>query len=103
MTRRAAGLLAVYDRTLVEINPQDAQRLNIKNQARLRLTSRRGSVQAEAWITERVPAGMLYTNFHFPETPLNELTQAALDPISKIPEYKQCAVKVELVQPTESQ
>jgi len=102
MTRRAAGLLAVYDRTLVEINPQDAQRLNIKNQARLRLTSRRGSVQAEAWITERVPAGMLYTNFHFPETPLNELTQAALDPISKIPEYKQCAVKVELVQPTES-
>jgi formate dehydrogenase major subunit/formate dehydrogenase alpha subunit len=40
---------------------------------------------------------MVYTNFHFPEASANELTIAALDPVSKIPEYKVCAVKVETV------
>jgi formate dehydrogenase alpha subunit len=103
MTRRSKGLLAVYNKALVEINPEDANRLGIENQDRLRLTSRRGSVQAEAWITDRVPSGMVYANFHFPESSANELTIAALDPISKIPEYKVCAVKVELVKPPEVQ
>ena len=103
MTRRSKGLMAVYNKALVEISPDDANRLGIENQDRLRLTSRRGSVQAEAWITDRVPSGMVYANFHFPESSANELTIAALDPISKIPEYKVCAVKVELVQPPEGQ
>jgi formate dehydrogenase alpha subunit len=97
MTRRSAGLLAVYDKALVEISPQDAERLGLKNRDRLRVTSRRGSLEAEAWITDRVPPGMVYANFHFPEASANELTIAALDPISKIPEYKVCAVRVELV------
>jgi formate dehydrogenase alpha subunit len=103
MTRRSAGLAAVYDKALVEISPEDALRLGLDNQDRLRLTSRRGSLQAEAWITDRVPPGMVYANFHFPESSANELTIAALDPIAKIPEYKVCAVKVELVQPSEKQ
>ena len=103
MTRRSAGLLTIYNRALVEISPQDGHRLGIKNQDRIRMTSRRGSVQAEAWITDRVPPGMIYANFHFPESPINELTIAALDPISKIPEFKVCAVKVELSQSSESQ
>ncbi len=102
MTRRSAGLAAVYDKALVEINPEDALRLGLDNRARLRLTSRRGSLQAEAWITDRVPPGMVYANFHFPDASANELTIAALDPISKIPEYKVCAVRVEAIQPSES-
>jgi predicted molibdopterin-dependent oxidoreductase YjgC len=44
---------------------------------------------------------MVYANFHFPEASANELTIAALDPVAKIPEYKVCAVKVEMVQPVE--
>jgi anaerobic selenocysteine-containing dehydrogenase len=63
----------------------------------VRVSSRRGSIEAEAWITDRVPPGMVYANFHFPEASANELTIAALDPIAKIPEYKVCAVKVELI------
>jgi anaerobic selenocysteine-containing dehydrogenase len=63
----------------------------------VRVSSRRGSIEAEAWVTERVPPGMVYANFHFPEASANELTIAALDPISKIPEYKVCAVKVSVV------
>ena len=41
---------------------------------------------------------MVYANFHFPDVPANSLTIAALDPIAKIPEYKVCAVKLELVE-----
>jgi formate dehydrogenase major subunit/formate dehydrogenase alpha subunit len=97
MTRRAKGLMSVYDRALVEINPDDAARWNAKDGARLRVTSRRGSIEANAWITERVPPGMVYANFHFPESSVNELTHASLDPVAKIPEYKISAVRVEVV------
>ena len=96
MTRRAKGLMEVYGESLIEVNPEDAQKLGINGNRRVRVTSRRGSIEAEAWVTDRVPSGMVYANFHFPEVPANELTVAALDPIAKIPEYKVCAVKVEL-------
>jgi formate dehydrogenase major subunit/formate dehydrogenase alpha subunit len=102
MTRRSAGLSAIYNQALVEVNPEDANRLGLKNQDRLRVTSRRGAIEAEAWITDRVPLGVVYANFHFPDSSANELTIAALDPIAKIPEYKVCAVRVELVQSPES-
>ena len=111
LTRRAHGLMAVYGRPLVELNPNDAERLGISWQPglsrptggqgsgrRVRITSRRGSIEAEAWVTERVPPGVVYGNFHFPEAAINELTIAALDPVAKIPEYKVCAVRVEAVE-----
>jgi predicted molibdopterin-dependent oxidoreductase YjgC len=98
MTRRAAGLAAVYPHSLVEINPQDAAALGIRQDDQpVRLTSRRGTMQAYAWITDRVPPGMIFANFHFPESPTNVLTIAALDPTARIPEYKACAVRLERV------
>lgn len=98
MTRRSKGLLEVYSQSLIEVNPQDAQKLGLNGNKRVRVTSRRGSIEAEAWVTDRVPSGMVYANFHFPEVPANSITIAALDPIAKIPEYKVCAVKVELIE-----
>ncbi len=95
MTRRAEGLMEVYSRALIEVNPMDAQSLGLNGNKRVRVTSRRGSIEAEAWVTERVPPGMIFANFHFPESAANELTLAALDPVAKIPEYKVCAVRVE--------
>ncbi len=97
MTRRARGLLEIYPEALIEVNPLDAEHMGIDGRKRVRVSSRRGSIEAEAWVTERVPPGMVYANFHFPEASANELTIAALDPVSKIPEYKICAVKVEAV------
>jgi formate dehydrogenase major subunit/formate dehydrogenase alpha subunit len=97
MTRRATGLMQVYGQALVEINPDDAERLGLNGNKRVRVSSRRGSIEAEAWVTERVPPGMVFANFHFPEASANELTIAALDPVSKIPEYKICAVRVEAI------
>ncbi|CAG1016098.1 formate dehydrogenase major subunit [Anaerolineales bacterium] len=97
MTRRAKGIMEVYGHPLIEINPDDAAKMGVNGDKTLRVTSRRGAIEAEAWVTDRVPPGMVYANFHFPEASANELTLAALDPTSKIPEYKVCAVKVELV------
>jgi predicted molibdopterin-dependent oxidoreductase YjgC len=61
----------------------------------VKVTSRRGTLSAKAHITERSPAGTIFMNFHFHEAAVNLLTNPALDPIGKIPEYKVCAVKVE--------
>ena len=96
LTRRAKGLMEVYGNALVEINPDDAAKLGLNGKRLVQVSSRRGSIEAEAWITDRVPPGMVYANFHFPESSANELTLAELDPVSKIPSYKVCAVKVEL-------
>jgi formate dehydrogenase major subunit/formate dehydrogenase alpha subunit len=88
MTRRSQGLLAIYSQPLIEINEEDALKLGLNGNKRVRLTSRRGSIEAEAWVTDRVPPGIVYANFHFPEASANNLTIAALDPVAKIPEYK---------------
>ena len=97
MSRRSQGLLEIYSKPLIEVNDEDAYHLGLDNSQRVRVSSRRGSIEAEAWVTDRVPPGMVYANFHFPEASANDLTIAALDPVSKIPEFKVCAVKVEMV------
>ena len=96
MTRRSKGLLEIYDQALVEMNPMDAKDLGINGKKRVRITSRRGKIESKVWITDRVPQGMIFANFHFPNASANELTIDALDPVAKIPEYKVCAVKIEL-------
>jgi len=97
MTRRSKGLLEIYPEPLIEVNDFDAEKIGLNGNKRVKVTSRRGTIEAEATVTDRVPPGMVYANFHFPEASANELTIAALDPVAKIPEYKVCAVKVEAV------
>ena len=97
MTRRSKGLLEIYPEALIEVNDSDAEKLGLNGYKRVRVSSRRGTIEAQALVTDRVPPGMVYANFHFPEASANELTIAALDPVAKIPEYKVCAVKVEAV------
>jgi formate dehydrogenase major subunit/formate dehydrogenase alpha subunit len=102
MTRRSAGLVEVYDRPLVEVNPEDARKIGLDSSSndgrqRVRVQSRRGSIEAEAWITDRVPPGMVFASFHFPEASANELTAPNLDPVARIPEYKVCAVRLDPV------
>ncbi len=97
MTRRSKGLLGIYPQPLIEVNNDDAAKLDLNGNKRVKVTSRRGSIESKALVTDRVPPGMVFANFHFPEASANELTIAALDPVAKIPEYKVCAVKVEIV------
>ena len=96
MTRRASNLMALYDQALIEVSPWDAEKLGLAPEQHVRVESRRGVIQARAWVTDRVPPGMVYANFHFPEANANELTHASLDPVAKIPEFKITAVKVSL-------
>ncbi len=103
MSRRAKGLMEIYGQTLVEVNPEDAAKLGLdvhpqdgSSRKRVRLTSRRGSMEGEALVTDRVPPGTVFANFHFPgDQNVNLVTNNALDPTAKIPEYKVCAVRVE--------
>ncbi len=95
MTRRARGLVAVYPEALIEINPKDAQRALVGNGDLVRLSSRRGEIVAKAQVTTRVGPGLVFATFHFPDSAANFLTIPALDPQSKIPEFKVCAVKIE--------
>jgi formate dehydrogenase alpha subunit len=96
MTRRSRPLLALYPETLVEISPQDASRLCIDEMQTIRIVSRRGKMIAKATISDRVPLGLIFGNFHFPDQAnVNNLTIGELDPVAKIPEYKVCAVRIE--------
>jgi predicted molibdopterin-dependent oxidoreductase YjgC len=61
----------------------------------MKIASRRGEIVAKAEVTDRVDPGLVFATFHFPESAANFLTNPALDPIAKIPEYKVCAVRVE--------
>jgi formate dehydrogenase alpha subunit len=94
MTRRSGGLEDLAPRCQVEINPTDAEELGLKNGDRVRVASRRGEIQAEAWVTPRVSSKLVFIPFHYAESAANKLTNKALDPVAKIPEYKVCAVQV---------
>ena len=94
MTRKVDGLNKLRPEELVEINPADAQSLGVADGEMVGVASRRGQVSARARVTDVTPPGVVTMSFHFAESPTNRLTNPALDPIAKIPEFKVCAVKV---------
>ncbi len=97
MTRRSATLDAEVPTGWIEINPEDAKALGIKNKEKVRAITRRGSVDVPAKVTPDIMKGIMFMPFHFAECAANILTNNALDPIAKIPEFKACAVKVEKI------
>lgn len=97
MTRRTEKLHQEVPEGYVEVSAADADRLGLYKSDRVRLVSRRGAIEAHAWITRRVPQGVVFAPFHFAEAAANALTIGAFDPKSGIPEYKVCAVRLERV------
>jgi formate dehydrogenase major subunit len=95
MTRLSRGSVEKAPESLVEIHPRDAERFGIEEGKFVKVTSRRGSVTAKAALTDRSPEGTIFMNFHFREAAVNLLTNPALDPLAKIPEYKVSAVRIE--------
>lgn len=96
MTRRVRGLQDLVPQGYVEIHPADADRLGIVNESLVRVTSRRGSIVTLARVTKRAQEGTVFIPFHFAEAAANVLTPAdTLDPSSKIPALKACAVRLE--------
>ena len=95
MSRRSEVLDRLVPAGVIEMNPTDAERLNVSERDTVKVSSRRGEIQIAARVTERVAPGQTFLAFHFHESPANRLTIAALDPIAKIPEFKVCAVRIE--------
>jgi len=73
---------------------EDAEKLKIGNSEVVEISTRRGEITAPAFVTKRIQKGVIYIPFHYKESPANRLTNPAIDPIAKIPEYKVCAAKV---------
>ena len=97
MTRKSDGLNVLRKEELVEMNQTDAEALGIADGEIVRVVSRRGKVTARAEVTAVSAPGIISMTFHFAESPTNVLTNPALDPVAKIPEYKVCAVRVEKI------
>ncbi len=97
MCRRTVTLEREEPECLVEINPADARRLELRSGEPVRISSRRGSIEVKANITAVVPEGIVFLPFHFREAAANLLTVNAVDPNAKIPEFKVCAVAIEPV------
>lgn len=97
MTRRSEGLAWREPRSYAEVNELDAERLGVRDGGPIVILSRRGQVRTQARIGKRVPPGTIFLSFHWREAPANMLTHDfGLDPEAKIPEYKMCAVRVEV-------
>ena len=94
MTMKTDGLNEIAPECFVEISPQDARKYEMQDGAAVTIDSRRGSIQAKIRISDKAVAGTIFIPFHYGVAAANRLTNAALDPICGIPEYKVCAVKL---------
>ena len=94
MTRKSKGLNERAPECFVEMTRADAESLGIANGDMACISSRRGSIEARVKVSRRMAKGTVFIPFHFAEAAANRLTNAQLDPISKIPEFKVCAVHI---------
>jgi assimilatory nitrate reductase catalytic subunit len=95
-TRRVAELAAAQPEAFVELHPETARDLGIRDGALVCLTTRRGQIAVKARITADIRMDTVFVPFHWGGmSSANLLTNTTLDPIARIPEFKICAVRVE--------
>ena len=83
---------------LLEITEEDAGKLGVDDGEMVKVSSRRGTINVKARVTDKVSPGLVFLGYHFPEdAPVNQLTINAVDPRSGTAEFKACAVKIEPV------
>ncbi len=95
MTRRAGVLDAIEPEAIAHLSPGDLERMGVSPGARIRVETRRGAIELIGRTDRDVPSGVVFIPFCFSEAAANLLTNDALDPYGKIPEFKFCAAKVE--------
>ncbi|MCO1656950.1 molybdopterin oxidoreductase family protein [Pseudonocardia humida] len=96
-TRRSPTLARAEDRMYAELHPELARLLDVAEGDAVRLTTRRGSTVALARLTDAIRPDTVFLPFHWPGA--NDLTSPRLDPTSRMPEFKACAVAVAAVRP----
>jgi len=97
MTGKTQEIDEISPECFAEVHPEDAARFGITDKCWVRLTSRRGSVKMRAMVTDRTQQGTIFTTYNHLEALVNFLTLDALDRLSRTPEYKLCAIKVEVL------
>ncbi|WP_119458973.1 formate dehydrogenase subunit alpha [Rhodospirillaceae bacterium SYSU D60014] len=97
MTRRASNLDAIEPEAVAAMSPSDLSRLDLRPGEQVRVATRRGAIELKVRSDRDVPSGMVFIPFCYTEAAANLLTNPALDPFGKIPEFKFCAAKVEKV------
>jgi len=97
MTMKSDGLNELAPESFVEISAQDAEAYRIEDGDPLKISSRRGDIEAKARLSEKAVKGTIFIPFHYANAAANKLTNTALDPTAKIPEFKVCAVRIEKV------
>ena len=95
MTDKTPGINEIASKSFIEVNRADAAALGIEDGERVRVSSRRASIETQAHVSDKTNPGQTWMPFHFQDGNSNWLTNAALDGIAKAPEYKVCAVRVE--------
>ena len=95
ITGRSEGLMDISGEGYIEINEKDAVRRSISDGDTVTVKSRRGAITTKARVGQKVNSGETWMPFHFSDSPVNQITNPALDDIARIPEYKVCAVQVE--------
>jgi len=96
MSRRTKVLNDLHPNGAIDIHPDDALKLGIVDGDLISVASERGKIEAPVNITDKTSPGLAFMAFHWKESPANVLTNAALDPVAKIPEFKVSAVKAVL-------
>ena len=97
MTMKSHGLNELAPECFVEISERDSKAYQIREGDRLRVSSRRGEIEARAKISGKAVKGTIFLPFHYAMAAANKLTHAALDPTAKIPEFKVCAVRIQKI------
>ena len=94
MTRRTNLLDRECPKNFVEVHPETAKELGIRNGEIVAVETRRGAIELTAKVTGEIIPGLIFVPFHFSEAGANVLTNPAHDPVGKIPEYKVCAARI---------
>lgn len=97
MTGRCPALHKEFPEPHAQIHYLDAQRLGLSDGGLAKVISRRGAVITPVRPGDIVPEGAIFMDFHFAKANPNELLGTSLDPVSKTPDYKVCAVRIEKV------
>jgi formate dehydrogenase major subunit len=97
MTRRAPVLDSLEPAAVATLCRAELEKIGAKAGDKIRVSTRRGSIELLAREDSDMPAGLIFIPFSFVEAAANELTNPVLDPVGKIPEFKFCAAKLELV------
>ena len=97
MTRKASNLDAIEPEATVSISPNEILKNNMTPGDKIKVSTRRGTINIRVRQDRAIPEGVIFIPFCYNEAAANLLTNPALDPYGKIPEFKYCAAKIEKI------